>query len=337
MSGCSRCLALGVVLALSATSARAVIVAGDYGTTDEAPPTVIDSAGNNIGNNVGTFNSASGIYIGNGWMLTADHVGPGDPTFQNGVGTYDYDGTNEVRLTTPGQGAADMILFHLSSDPPLPNMDLSSTSGATLAANNTSVIMYGHGQSISSSTYYDTSTNPWTATSTPTPEAGYVLPGTGAAEVFRSGVNFVRTTALVSEIYGTNQCIVTYFNPNYTNAAGTHAMSQASLGDSGSAIFAQTSGGGYQLVGMTFAIGDDQNDDATNLPPAYTSAVYSVNDEDGDGETTADSTTYAADISVYLSQIEAVTGVPEPSPLWLSGVGAAACLGIRFRPVRARR
>ena len=86
-------------------------------------------------------------------MLTADHVGAGNPVFPgvNGNQPFTYDGTSGRQLTTPdGTGQADLYLFHLTADPALPNMALSGMGGSTLAMNKTSVVMYGHGQNLGS-------------------------------------------------------------------------------------------------------------------------------------------------------------------------------------------
>ena len=309
---------------LVALPARAIIVAP---SDNQTIPTPVNGNGQNLENNVGTFNGASGIYIGNGWVLTADHVGAGNPNFDGT--TYSYDGTSGQQLTTPDStGVSDLYLFHLTTSPPLPSMNLSSTSGATLAASATSVVMYGDGQGLTSTTvnYYNTATNPYTVSSIATPELGY---STGSGMALRAGANFIDNSGVVNDGVGPTTSIITYFNPLYHNGGGTIAGAQAAVGDSGSAVFAQTASGSYQLVGMTFAAGSDLSASANQ--PASNTIVYNSNSFTGDGTTTSDSITAAADISAYLPQIEAVTGVPEPSTAWLLGVPAAAVLALGWR------
>ena len=334
-------LAFATWLACAAVPARAVVVAGDTGTTDEAAPVVMDASGDNVGGNVGTFNGASGIYIGNGWVLTADHVGAGNPVFPgvNNNEPFTYDGTSGRPLTMPdGTGQADLYLFHLTADPALPNMPLSTMSGSTLAMNNTSVVMYGRGQSLTSGfNYYNTATNPYTVSATATNEGGYSV-GSGA-QVFRAGTNFIAgSQANVNDGYGMTNSLLTLFNPNFVNNTtdNTRAEAQGSNGDSGGAVFGKTSGGTYVLVGMMFAIGDDLNSGSNE--PSTSTAAYSLDGTfAGNGTTTGDSVTASADISSYFSQIEAITGVPEPSTRWASVLAGAALLGACRRRIGVRR
>src|SRR5215210_1123529 len=79
--------------------------------------------------NVGNLNGAGGVYLGNGWVITAGHVGPGTIDFGISVGAFNYDGTSMVTLKNPSNNlAADLILFHLPAFPNLPSLTLT---GAT--------------------------------------------------------------------------------------------------------------------------------------------------------------------------------------------------------------
>ncbi len=330
------CLVFVLGLTWCAAGARALVVGDSYPPganppTGTTPPTVVDSGGDNIGGNVGTFNGDSCIYVGNGWVLTADHVGAGNPVFPgvNGGQAFTYDGTSGRQLTTPdGTGSADLYLFHLTTNPSLPNISISNTSGSALAANMTSVIMYGHGQTASSGfSYYDTSQNPYAATASTTAEGGYAANG---PQTFRWGTNFVAgAQADVDDGFGKTNSLVTVFNPNFG------AYAQASFGDSGGAVFGKMADGSYTLVGMMYAIGNDLPDNVMNQPSNST-AVFSLNTLSGNGTTTADSLTASADLSEYLNQIDAITGVPEPSTRWVAVLVGAVLLGSCRRRISTR-
>src|SRR2546426_10430498 len=76
--------------------------------------------------NVGSVNGASGIYIGNGWVLTASHVGAGTITFD--IGTFAADGQT-IRLTD-NDSSTDLLLFHLTLTPNLSALTLSASTPA---------------------------------------------------------------------------------------------------------------------------------------------------------------------------------------------------------------
>src|SRR5215467_13970115 len=66
---------------------------------------------------VGTVHGASGIYVGNGWVVGAGHVGWGD-FLRNGT-LYNFDGI-ALRLTNSDGSTTDMVMFHLTPPPNLP-------------------------------------------------------------------------------------------------------------------------------------------------------------------------------------------------------------------------
>ena len=85
-----------------------------------------------------------GVYLGDGWVLTAYHGVRDAPltgfqlsTVRFGGTDYTLDQMSGVRLTTPGQGNADLALIHMIGPYPMldsaPLASLSPASGATLA------------------------------------------------------------------------------------------------------------------------------------------------------------------------------------------------------------
>lgn len=87
---------------------------------------------------VGQVNGASGVYLGNNWVLTAGHVG---------AGTFTLDGTSYTLVAGSGQaitnaqGTADLTMFQISTAPTLPSLTVSLSGPAV----GTTVVMTGYG------------------------------------------------------------------------------------------------------------------------------------------------------------------------------------------------
>ena len=103
--------------------ARAIQMNGSFDTT---PPTATDIPSWNTGwgspgvtgwDYVGQVNGSSSVYLGNGWVLTAGHVGMGN--FILGGTTY-----TAVAGSSQGIGTADLALFRISTQPTLPSLVL---------------------------------------------------------------------------------------------------------------------------------------------------------------------------------------------------------------------
>ncbi|HEV2292542.1 MAG TPA: trypsin-like peptidase domain-containing protein [Tepidisphaeraceae bacterium] len=292
---------LGVTSALPAAAA---IVAGGDGTQNTTAVGTVSQF-----NNVGRLNGASGIYLGDGVVLTAYHVGPGTITFASG--SFTAVSGSELRLQDPIDSTpTDLVLFRIGAAPALPSLTIASTTPLV----GTSAVLAGNGRNRAESlTYYDVSgTHPdftWTETSNPaTAEAsGYKW---AADNTLRWGSNVTENasrvgaapgpTVNVNARFGNVRSILTDFD-NVLNEG------QAAGGDSGGAMF-DTAG---TLIGLMHAIGPFEDQ------PANTSIFGNV--------------TYAADLSYYRSQI--VAYVPEPSSaLFIAGM----CAVIALRRRRAR-
>ena len=98
---------------------------------------------------VGTVNEASGVYLGNGWVLTAGHVGAGDFTLNSGGGnaTYSYNGVSHS--FSDANGPTDLTVFQLETMPSLPPLSLATSDPSdfvnTSAGDNAAMIGYGNG------------------------------------------------------------------------------------------------------------------------------------------------------------------------------------------------
>ena len=72
------------------------------------------------------MNGLSGVYLGNGWVLTANHVGIGPMTLGNVI--YPAALGSGVRLEHSAGVPTDLLLFQLASDPGLDTLPIAVTS-----------------------------------------------------------------------------------------------------------------------------------------------------------------------------------------------------------------
>jgi hypothetical protein len=269
-----------------------------------------------------------GVYLGNRWVITANHVGPGTTNFA-GVGSFAAVSGSSVRLQNPtGQGLTtftDLVLYRLAADPGLPSLSIAGSS-APIGA---SVTFIGNGRSVPASateTHWSVAQDPnnamhdiWTEVPSGGDASGYKSTifqkewGTNRVEDDEPLFNEMDANHSVVANSGNGDVISLFSDFDDPNAAGSDATAseaEAQSGDSGSGVFYKD-GSTWELAGITHAIGlyTDQ--------PAFT-AVY------GD-------LTFFADLSAYRDQILAITAVPEASAglLVLAGI-AAMLLGIRW-------
>lgn len=110
---------------------------------------------NYVGTVAGSLSTASGVYLGNGWVITCAHVGPG--TFKLNGTSYGYVPNSMRTFTTPlmvttssSSGTststtnfqADFILFQISPAPALPVLPLRASDPVTYSSQ---VAMLGFG------------------------------------------------------------------------------------------------------------------------------------------------------------------------------------------------
>lgn len=139
---------------LAAIPVRAVEMNGGYDTT---APTDSDIANWNTGwgasdvtgwDYVGDVNGDSGVYLGNGWVLTAAHVGLGNFILDNN--TY-LAVAGSAQSISNASGTADLTLFQIETSPDLPSLTLSFNLPVSFSATyaGSSVVMLGYGGSVS--------------------------------------------------------------------------------------------------------------------------------------------------------------------------------------------
>ena len=218
-------------------------------------------------NYVGTVgtNNASGTYLGNGWVLTAAHVG---------AGTFTLDGVEYSVIANSARqlGSADLTVFKIASSPALPNLTLSSSDPSAYntttqsGGSNVAIIGDGDGGSRTTETWgYNTVTN---INQPITPQ----------------GTSYVSNDFLTAT----------------TTSYGLSNSSQVVVGDSGGGDFIYNSATGHwELAGINEVTGSYEND------PTYGN----------------DNLSGFVQIDTYAAEIDAITGVPEPSPGWLLGMG----------------
>lgn len=170
----------------------------------------------------------SGVYLGNGWVLTAGHVGAGNFTLDGNI--YDYTGLSYTDFTNSNTGTnlADLTLFRIST---------TSITGLTLA--------------MPSLTLASTAPTPFSFFNA---GSNVVMIGNGGGKSW--GVNTVTTnnievtpggTSYLSVDFATAHGTTTSFSKSITNNAELIA------GDSGGGDFIKL-GSSWQLAGINEAV-----------------------------------------------------------------------------------
>jgi hypothetical protein len=273
-------LALVVPLAFAA-AARAVIIDDPDGTGNTSAPT--SNPPDPGWDHVGVCNYLSCVYIGGGWVLTANHVGAGDATFGGVVYPW-WPGSN-LRLHNPAPDGsyADLLMFRLYPPyPPLGDLTISATSPLP----GTDLVLIGKGRDRGAPTTWHAG-----------PGQNYdgYLWGPGAT--MRWGTNTIQTVPelpLFESGLGT-QLFASVFDQS--GLGHTNHEAQAAVGDSGGAAFAEA-GSGYELAGILEAI-------ATYDGQPSETALYG-------------NYTLSTDLAVYRDEI--VTNMPEPRGGLAAGV-----------------
>jgi hypothetical protein len=218
-----------VLGALAPLPASAVLIATGDGTGNTTAPSPDPGFAN-----VAVIGVLSGVYVRNGWILTAGHVGA-KPTELLGE-TYQPVPGSAVQFQNPGGGAADLMAFKLlDAFPPLPDLALAD-SAPTLG---TDVTMIGHGLNRG----------------VPLMHMGQDGWDWAVGWVKRWGTNAISDldsdgtwggAGVTTESFGLRFDEIATPAPGQHEAACTH-------GDSGGAVFAG-SGASTRLVGIQFAV-----------------------------------------------------------------------------------
>jgi hypothetical protein len=294
-----------IVLALTRAAPAVVVVSGASNTT--AP------SGQPYFNNLGVVGAATGIYLGDRWVLSANHVAPSLPATVNfGGSNYATQVGSFQRIKNPlGSGLStftDIVIFRLVADPGLPSLAIAAGSPTV----GTDVMMIGRGRTQEASpTYWQVTVNPgpgddiWTELVFPDPNINAAGFKTTDTRTIRWGENNVAANGLTTA-YGHGD--VRYFSTTFDGGAKTHEA-QGVAGDSGGGVFSTTDGGiTWTLSGMMVAVSTYENQPSGS----YTAVL---------GNATAN-----ADLSFYRDEILKV--IPEPGSALLGIIG---CCGMVLR------
>jgi len=184
--------------------------------------------------NVGDVLGLSGVYVGNGWVLTANHVGE-NPIVLLGV-AYDPVPGSGIQFQNPDLSFADLKAYKLlGPNPPLPDLMITDTA----PAQNKLVTIIGNGRNRGTATTWSVYSG-W---------------NWGSGRTIRWGTNkILGVNVLVNISVLETQAFSTRFDD--LNPGQANGQDEADLvnGDSGGAAFTG-SGTSAELIGILFARG----------------------------------------------------------------------------------
>ena len=259
---------------------------------------VILSLGEGIGNanlsvvtatrHVGALNGASGTHIGNGWILTANHIGPGDITLDGTA--YHFLPGSDLRLETSPGVYADLLMFRVYPAPELPSIPI-RTEPPTIGD---PVLMVGNGRDRGAAITFD----PYGPDIDPPAQNGWDWAPTKSV---RWGLNTVEYINALP-ILGT-----TVFMTDFDEVDPILYESQAANGDSGGGVFTYDPLKSVELAGIIISVSLEFGQDPT-------STIFT-------------NETIIASLDVYADQIEQnIINAPEPAGGLVMGLGALALM-----------
>jgi hypothetical protein len=210
------CAALCLGFALPAGAV--LIDSGDGSGNTSAPP---DDPGWDY---VTVSAGVSAVYLGNGWVVTANHVAAGDVVL-GGITYPDVPGS-KIQISDGMGTFADIAVFRIDPYPAWPLLPISSDSNIV----DEQVIMIGQGRDRGAS-----------QSACVPPKNGYLWAGT---QTKRWGENVVDAYATVLD--------TSSFYTEFSKTGLTHEA-QAANGDSGGGVFVKN-GSSWELAGLMFAI-----------------------------------------------------------------------------------
>ena len=220
---------------LCAPSARALIIYGTGPTdVDNTRNTTAPASGAPWANvvQIGT-NNASGVYLGNGYVLTANHVGLVGSILINGI-SYTIDGSFTPLQISEAPDYVDLKLFKIIGLPPLPVVQsLPLNFSATDLNVNCTIIGWGLGKG------------------TVITNQGWNW-GDNTTRAERWGTNKTLSSATAVTPVAGYSYIYEALETNFNRSLGADT-SEISSGDSGSGLFQQF-GGVWKLSGITTTV-----------------------------------------------------------------------------------
>lgn len=281
---------LGVLLAGPVGS---VVIAGPDGLANTAPPSPDPGFFN-----VGTIGSLSGVYVRNGWVLTANHVGAA-PILLDGL-LYQPLPASGVRISNPAPPHPDLYAFKLTERPALP--DLALPSGPRVVGQ--PLILIGNG--VDRGAEVDP---PWVG-SGGTSFEGWNL-AVPATQAMRWGTNFVE---FIDLDLSDTMSFASVFD-DLRGPARNDPEAQAVVGDSGGAAF-YWNGSTPELVGILFSrstITEEQENQPLNL------VLY------GNATLMVDLDFYLVEIENLIDQPDCDDGLDEDGDGWIDYPADPGC------------
>ena len=227
-------LAIGLAafcLLLVAAPAAAVILAGVDGSANTEPP--LDDFGFA---NVGVVKETA-VYLGNGWMITANHVADGPVRFRDRL--YPNVEGSKRRLASQGSSVSpDVAVFRLREPiPDLPALPIRSTPPIP----GDLVVLAGNGPNRGEATEFE----------------GHRGWRWGRGKALRWGTN--RVHALHRSVQATRGDDTVAFSTRFSEQDPTEHEATVAIGDSGGGAFIRN-GDRWELAGILFAASthDDQ-------------------------------------------------------------------------------
>jgi hypothetical protein len=235
--GFSRLLLALFVLGLPTLAPALILDAGDgLGNTTAPEP---DPGWDNVGQHLG---SPSVVYLGNRWILTADHVGASIVTLKGK--RYNPVAGTLIRLMNPDATQADLLLFQIDEDPALPKLSIADSPPAPGEA----VILIAAGSSRGSHLNSQ-------------PEGEALIDGFAwqADQTKRWGSNVIEGEPNFIGQASTKTMALPIVFSRIESPSGTRQEATAARGDSGGALFARADptnpDSEWVLSGILFSVG----------------------------------------------------------------------------------
>jgi hypothetical protein len=314
----------------TASMAPAVIISGGDGSGNATESSAVAGAWSYVGK----IGNSSGVYLGDGWVITAYHVqlvSPGTMLLKDKI--YNVDASTFVRLTDPNNSSkpADLCMVRLNTADLAANpvgLDRLAVSTTTPTADlPITAIGYGFNRATGLTMWdvtHSGSTYTWTETTNPllADASGYKWDTTGNKK--RWGTNNVtdlgggNTVITVNDGFGTTSMFTTTFD----SGISSNEMQVADRDSGGGAFYKNIDDDSWELAGILLTR------DTYSGQPTHT-AVYG-------------NSTYMADLSIYAGQIATVIAttapLPEPGSLSLLLVGGVSALLVwRRRAAKSMR
>jgi len=238
-----------IAFGAGSTASAVVLKAGDGSGNESAPDDDPGFA------NAGRVGVGSGIYLGNRWVLTANHVGARSITF--GSQTFEPVPGESTRIRNPaGSGlspSTDMILFRLTEEPELPDLRI----GCRTPRSGEQLVLVGHGRNRDEAiSAWDVQVGPgprddvWTPTAN-TAVADQVGFRTESARILRWGLAPLRNATKAVNTQRNGQVIS--IETTFPRLGSRPHLSRAVTGDSGGPVF-HKNGDFWELVGMIHGV-----------------------------------------------------------------------------------